>query len=64
MRRIYRYVLVAVMIALISWGVWYVFSYYRNQSTYEDGVLVKTELRNHKWREGEGITYGTGYNIY
>lgn len=41
MERIYRYVLVAVMIALISWGVWYVISHYNKQSTYEDGVLVR-----------------------
>ena len=43
MERIYRYVLVVVMIALISWGVWYVISHYQEQSTYEDGVLVRVE---------------------
>lgn len=43
MVRIYRYVLVAALIALISWGVWYVISHYQEQSTYEDGVLVKIE---------------------
>ena len=55
MVRIYRFVLVAVLIALISWGVWYVVSNYNKQSIYEDGVLVRKEV--------EGV-YGTGYYLY
>ena len=53
MVRIYRYVLVVILMALILWGVWYVISHYNKQSTYEDGVLVRKE-----------ITYGAGYSIY
>ena len=58
MVRIYRYVLVAIVIALISWGVWYVVSCYNKPSSYEEGVLVRIE------QEGKDITYGTGYSIH
>ena len=55
MVRIYRYVLVAVLIALIAWGIWYVVFHCQKQSTYEEGVLVRVEV--------EGA-YGTGYYLY
>ena len=43
MERIYRCILVILMVALIGCGVWYVFSVYNQQKLYEDGVLVKSE---------------------
>ncbi len=43
MVRIYRYVLVTLIIGLIVWGVWYVYSSYNEQRSKEGGTLVKTE---------------------
>jgi hypothetical protein len=69
MVRIYRYLLVVVLVALIAWGIWYVISHYQEQSTYEDGVLVRIEaevVQDVKCleREGKDMTYGTGYSIH
>ena len=55
MVRIYRYVLVTIMIGLIIWGVWYVLSKYSERRSYNDGILVMVELE---------VENGTGNRIY
>ena len=55
MGKIYRCVIVGLMVILIVWGVWYVFSCFKEQGSHEDGVLGRVE------RE---IGNGTGNSIY
>ena len=55
MVRIYRYLLVTIMIGLIIWGVWYVVSSYNERRSYEDGILVMSELE---------VESGAGNSIY
>ena len=40
MERIYRWILVGVLVVLLGWGIWYVVTEYGKQSTYDNGVLV------------------------
>ena len=55
MVRIYRYVLVTLIIGLLVWGIWYVYSCYSEQRSKEGGTLVRVESE---------ISYGTGNSIY
>lgn len=55
MERKYRCVLVVLMVGLIVWGIWYVFSCYNDQRSKEGGTLVRLESE---------VTYGTGNSIY
>lgn len=55
MVRIYRYVLVTILVGLIIWGVWYVVSSYNEQRSREEGILVLEE-----WE----VVNGTGNRIY
>lgn len=46
MERIYRWILIAIVIALVSWGVWYVFSAYNKERVHENGILVKEHTQD------------------
>lgn len=43
MRRIYRFSLIVLLVALIGCGAWYVYSCYNERGSYKDATLVYME---------------------
>ena len=66
MIRVYRYVLVTLLIGLIVWGIWYVVSLYNDEGTHEEGILVHVtaSMQAEVYMKEAEMEHGAGNGIY
>lgn len=62
MEKIYRYVLVTILIVLLIWGIWYIYACYQGKGAHEEGILVEGTMRKEDMKQG--ADHGTGNYIY